>query len=258
MSRIHGTAVIDEAARLAEDVEVGAFAVIGPEVEIGAGTRIGAHTVVEGPTRIGRDNHIHPFASVGVAPQDRKYGGEATRLTIGDRNVIREYATISRGTVQGLGYTRLGDDNTIMAYAHIAHDCELGDDIIMANGASLAGHVWIGDHAILGGFSMVHQFCRIGAYSFSGMGSAINQDIPPFVLVAEHPARPRGINTEGLRRHGFTAACIADLRKAYRVLYRSGLRLEEACQRLRSLAEKSPQVSLITDFIQNSRRGIRR
>ena len=258
MNQIHPTAVIHDSARLAEDVQVGPFVVIGAEVEIGSGSLIGAHAVIEGPTSIGRDNHIHPFASVGVDPQDRKYGGERTRLSMGDRNVIREYATISRGTVQGLGYTRLGDDNTIMAYAHVAHDCELGNDIIMANGASLAGHVWIGDHAILGGFTMVHQFCRIGAYSFCGMGSAINQDIPPFVLVAEHPARPRGINTEGLRRHGFDAACIGDLRQAYRLLYRAGLKLEQAIEKLRALARKSPQVGLMADFIENSRRGIRR
>ncbi len=257
-ARIHPAAIVDAGATLAPDVEIGAFAQIGAGVEIGAGTRIGSHAVIEGATRIGRDNVIAHFACVGVAPQDRKYAGEPTRLEIGDRNIIREYATISRGTEQGGGVTRLGHDNCIMAYAHIAHDCELANHVTVANGASLAGHVWIDDYAILGGFSLVHQFCRFGTLSFSGMGSAINQDVPPYVLVAGHPAHPRGINSTGLRRHGYSSPQVILLRRAYRTLYRSGLPLHEAMCRLRAMAAEAPEVGAMVDFISGSTRGIRR
>ena len=225
---IHSTAVIDPAAELDEGVEVGPYSIIGSRVRIGRGTRVGPHTVIRGPTEIGADNRIFQFASVGEDPQDKKYDGEETRLIIGDRNVVREYVTLHRGTVQDAGETRIGNDNLFMAYVHVAHDCRIGDKVIMANAASLAGHVEVQDWAILGGFAIVHQFCRIGAHSFSAMGSVIGQDVPPFVLVSGHPAEPRSINTEGLRRRGFDAASIQRIKQAFRLLYKSGRPLDEA------------------------------
>jgi UDP-N-acetylglucosamine acyltransferase len=249
-------AVVDPGARLAEDVAVGAFAVVGPDVEIGPGTWIGPHTVVQGPTRIGRDNRIYQFASVGEAPQDKKYAGEPTWLEIGDGNVIREFCTINRGTAQDLGVTRIGDRNWIMAYVHIAHDCEVGDDTVFANGATLAGHVTVESHAILGGFTLVHQFCRIGAHAFCGMGSAVGQDVPTYMMVNGSPARPRGINVEGLRRRGFDADSIARLRHAYRTLYRSSLRFEDALGRLEEQATVHADVAELTRFLRASRRSI--
>ena len=251
-------AAIDPSARLASDVSVGPFSVIGPGVEVGAGTWIGPHVVINGPTRIGRDNRIFQFASIGEIPQDKKFHGEDTRLEIGDRNTIREYATINRGTLQGGGVTRVGDDNWFMAYIHVAHDCQVGNGAILANGASLAGHVLIEDYAILGGFTLVHQFCRVGRHAFCGMGSAISKDVPPFMMVSGSPARTYGLNSEGLKRHGFSAEELRVLRQAYKVLYRSGLTLENAQARLDQMAAASPAVSMLADFLRDSERSIMR
>lgn len=249
-------AVIDPAARLADDVSVGAFTIIGPDVDIGAGTWIGPHAVINGPTRIGRDNRIYQFASVGEAPQDKKYAGEATRLEIGDRNLIREFVTINRGTVQDAGVTRIGDDNWIMAYVHIAHDCRVGNQVIFSNNASLAGHVRVDDYAILGGFTLVHQFCAIGAHAFCAFGSGIKKDVPPFVIVDGSPARPRGLNTEGLKRRGFTDRAQQALRRAYKTLYRSNLSLQEALVELQGMAQEQEEVAQLVSFIEQQTRGI--
>lgn len=253
---IHPSAVVDPGARLDEGVEVGPFAVIGPGVEIGAGTWIGAHAVLRGPTRIGRDNRIFQFASVGEDPQDKKYGGEPTRLEIGDRNRIREYVTIHRGTVQDRGLTSIGDDNLFMVSTHVAHDCRIGNQVIMANAASLGGHVVVEDWAILGGFTIVHQFCRIGAHSFCAMGSVISKDVPPYVTVGGHPAAPHGINSEGLRRRGFSADTIAAIKRAYRAVYVAGLKLDEALERVAALASEVPEVATFAAFFADSRRSI--
>lgn len=249
-------AAVDPTAELAEDVSVGPFAVVGGNVRISAGTEVGAHAVIEGPTRIGRDNRIHAFASVGTDPQDKKYAGENTRLEIGDGNTIREFVTINRGTAGGGGVTRIGDDNWIMAYVHIAHDCLIGSHTVFANNATLAGHVVVQDHAILGGFTLVHQFCRLGAHCFTAMGSAINRDVPPFVMVAGHMATPRGINTEGLRRRGFSNNRLAAIRQAYKTLYRSGLRLEQAREQLRAEGQDNPDIDELASFIVDSQRSI--
>ncbi|RFA34853.1 acyl-ACP--UDP-N-acetylglucosamine O-acyltransferase [Alkalilimnicola ehrlichii] len=249
-------AVIDPKAKLGANVSVGPFSVIGADVEIGDDTWIGPHAVVQGPTRIGRENRIYQFASIGEAPQDKKYQGEPTVLEVGDRNLFREGVTVHRGTVQGGGVTRIGNDNWIMAYCHIAHDCIVGNNTTFSNSASLAGHVIVGDHAILGGFSLVHQFCRIGAYSFSGFGSAINRDVPPYVMVSGQMAAPHGINSEGLRRHGKSAEVIRALKRAYKTLYKSGLRLEQAKSSLRDMAGDTEEVSLLVEFLEQSERGI--
>ena len=249
-------AAVDAAAELDEGVSVGPFAVIGPGVRIGRGTTIGPHAVIRGPTTIGADNRIFQFASVGEAPQDKKYGGEDTRLEIGDRNVIRECATVHRGTVQDEGVTRIGNDGLFMAYTHVAHDCRIGDHVIMANGATLAGHVVIEDHVILGGFTLVHQFCCIGAHSFTAMGSAIGKDVPPYLMVSGNPAKPHGINTEGLKRRGFTAEQLKVLKAAYRVLYLSGLKLEEARLRLDEMSAGAPEAGRLAEFLVRSRRSI--
>jgi UDP-N-acetylglucosamine acyltransferase len=253
---IHPTAVIDPSAELDEGVEVGPFAVIGPEVVIGGGTWIGPHVVLRGPTRIGRDNRIFQFASVGEDPQDKKYAGERTSLEIGDRNRIREYCTIHRGTEQDRGVTSIGSDNLLMAYTHVAHDCRIRDNVVMANAASLGGHVQVDDWAILGGFTIVHQFCRVGAHSFCAMGSVQTKDVPPYVTAGGHPARPRGINGEGLRRRGFSPEAVAAIKRAYRALYRSGLKLEEALQRVREIAAAVPEVAPFADFVGDSSRSI--
>ncbi len=249
-------AAIDPGARLGANVTVGPFAVIGADVEIGDGCWIGPHAVVQGPSRIGRENRIFQFASIGEAPQDKKYAGEPTVLEVGDRNLFREGVTVHRGTVQGGGVTRIGDDNWIMAYCHIAHDCLVGNNTTFSNSASLAGHVVVDDHVILGGFSLVHQFCRIGAHAFSGFGSVINRDVPPYLMVSGQMAVPHGINVEGLRRHGMTADAILALKRAYKLIYRSGLRLEEARQALRELAQESPEVEPMLRFLADSERGI--
>lgn len=253
---IHPSALIDDLAGIAKGVTVGPFCVIGPDVEIGAGTIIGPHVVIRGPTRIGRENRIFQFASIGEDPQDKKYQGEITRLEIGDRNVIREYSTVHRGTIQDKSVTRLGDDNLLMAYTHVAHDCVIGNGVIMANGASLAGHVTVDDCAILGGFSLVHQFCRIGRYSFSGMGSVISRDIPPYVMVGGSPTRPRGINSVGMERRGFDAESILQIKRAFKLIYKSRLKLEEAIESLAVMAEQSSEVIPLLEFLKQSGRSI--
>ncbi|NCF80786.1 MAG: acyl-ACP--UDP-N-acetylglucosamine O-acyltransferase [Proteobacteria bacterium] len=253
---IHPTAIIDESATVATGACIGPYTVIGGDVEIGEGTWIGPHVVINGPTRIGRDNKIFQFNSIGDVPQDKKYEGEVSSLVIGDRNTIREYCTLNRGTKHGGGITHVGSDNWIMAYVHIAHDCQVGNDIIMANNATLAGHVTIGDHAILGGFTLVHQFCDVGTHCFSAMGTAIGKDVPPYVLVAGQPASPRGLNSEGLKRHGFDSDTLELLRKAYKTVYRSGLKAEEAIEQLNCLGAHSPEIQAMAEFIRTSTRGI--
>lgn len=253
---IHPTAIVDPAARLAGGVAVGPYSVIGPGVEIGEGTTVGPHVVIQGPTRIGRDNRIHQFASVGADPQDKKFAGEDTLLEIGDRNTIREFTTINRGTVQDGGITRIGHDNWIMAYVHIAHDCTVGDHCIFANAASLAGHVRIDDWVILGGFSLIHQFCQVGAHAFTSMGSVINRDVPPYVTVAGPFAEPKGINSEGLKRRGFDSARIMAIKRGFKTLYKSGLPLAEARVQLASAAEDAPDLRLMLDFIDRSERSL--
>ena len=229
---------------------------IAADVEIGDATVLGPHVVVSGPTRIGRGNHIHAFASIGGDPQDKKFEGERSELVIGDRNRIREFVTINRGTGQGGGATRIGSDNWIMAYVHIAHDCQVGSHTVFSNNATLAGHVVIGDHVILSGFSGVHQFCRIGEHAFIGMGCLVNGDVPPFVIMANEYGRPRGINTEGLKRRGFSSERIAGIRRAYKVLYMSGLQLSEAREELARIAAESPDVATMIEFLQQAQRPI--
>ena len=249
-------AVVHPDARLAPDVVVGPFSVIGPRVEVGEGSWIGAHVVLDGRTRIGRKNRIFHYASVGGPPQDKKYGGEDTALEIGDGNTIREFVTINCGTVQDVGVTRLGDDNWIMAYVHVAHDCQVGSHTILANLVQLGGHVVVDDWAILGGGVLVHQFVRVGAHSFLGMQTAVGLDVPPYVMIAGSPPRPVGINAEGLRRRGFTPEAIQGLKRAYRTLYRSGHGIEEAARAIAELRESVPEAGLIADFLPLARRGI--
>jgi UDP-N-acetylglucosamine acyltransferase len=253
---IHPTAIVDAAAEIAADVEIGPYTIIGPGVVIEAGCVIGPHAVLRGQTRIGAGTRIFQFASVGEDPQDKKYAGEETALVIGQRNVIREYATVHRGTAQDKGETRIGDDNLLMAYTHVAHDCVIGNHVIMANAASLGGHVEVQDWAILGGFSIVHQFCQIGAHSFSAMGSVIAKDVPPYVTIGGHPAVPRGINTEGLKRRQFSPETIAALRRAYRLLYLGNLSLVDAVASIRELAESEPELTRFADFLADSNRSI--
>jgi UDP-N-acetylglucosamine acyltransferase len=253
---IHPTALVDPRARLAAGVRVGPYSVVDGDVELGEGTTIGAHCVVTGHTTIGRDNRIFHFCSVGEANQDKKYRGEPTRLVIGERNTIREYCSLSRGTVQDGGVTTVGSDNWIMAYCHIAHDCHVGDHTVFANNATLAGHVVIGDHAVLGGFTGVHQFVKVGAHVMAGVSSVILQDVPPYVTVAGHPCTPHGINSEGLRRRGFTPEAIAALKRAYKTLYKSGLSLADATAELERQAAEVPEVRLIVDFLAAATRGI--
>lgn len=253
---IHPTAIIHPKAELAEDVEVSAYSIIGENVKIDSGTWIGSHVVINGPTRIGKDNRIFQFNSLGEEPQDKKYKGEPTELIIGDRNVIREYCTFNRGTTQDIGKTVLGDDNWIMAYVHLAHDCIVGNNTIFANGATLAGHVTIDDYAILGGFSLIHQFCHIGKYAFTGMGTSVGRDVPPYVMVYGEPGVPRGINREGLKRHGFDADSIKRVKEAYRILYRSKLTYKEALDKLDDELSSHQEIQMFIKFCQNSERGI--
>jgi len=253
---IHPTAVIDTTAKLGENIEIGPYSVIGPGVEIGAGSIIGPHVVINGPSKIGSDNHIFQFASIGEIPQDKKYHGEDSVLEIGDRNHIREFVTINRGTADGGGVTRIGSDNWLMAYIHIAHDCIIGNNIIFSNGASLAGHVTVDDYAILGGFTLVHQFCHIGSHAFCGMGSAVSKDVPPYMIVNGNPSHPHGLNMEGLKRREFSKESLKSLRDAYKLVYRQGLTLEEAMPKLEQLAESCQEVIYFMDFIKNSSRGI--
>jgi UDP-N-acetylglucosamine acyltransferase len=255
---IHPTAQVDPGARLGARVSVGAFSIIGPEVDIGEGTTIGPHCVITGPTRIGDDNRIHAHAVLGGDPQDKKFAGERTELVIGHRNSIFEFTTFSRGTGDGGSVTSIGDDNWIMAYVHIAHDCVIGSNVIMANNATLGGHAVIEDWAILGGFVGVHQFCRIGAHAFIGMGSLVNGDVPPFVMVATKYAAPRGINAEGLKRRGFDAERIAAIKRAYRTVYMSGRPMAEAKQELAGSADASADVRQMLEFIERSDRGLLR
>jgi UDP-N-acetylglucosamine acyltransferase len=255
---IHPTAQIDPGARLGARVGVGAFTIIGPDVDIGDGTTIGPHCVINGPTRIGNDNRIYSHAALGSDPQDKKFHDERTELVIGNRNTIREFTTFGRGTADGGGVTTLGDDNWIMAYVHIAHDCRVGSNTIFANNATLGGHAIIEDWVILGGFVGVHQFCRIGAHAFIGMGSLINADVPPFVMVADKYAAPRGVNSEGLKRRGFDAERIASIKRAYRTMYMSGKPLAEARAELAESALASADVRQMLDFIERSERGLLR
>jgi UDP-N-acetylglucosamine acyltransferase len=255
---IHPTAQVDPGARLGARVSVGAFSIIGPEVDIGEGTSIGSHCVITGPTRIGDDNRIHAHAVLGGDPQDKKFAGERTELVIGHRNSFFEFTTISRGTGDGGSVTSIGDDNWIMAYVHIAHDCIVGSNTIMANNATLGGHAVVEDFAILGGFVGVHQFCRIGAHAFIGMGSLVNGDVPPFVMVATKYAAPRGINAEGLKRRGFDAERIAAIKRAYRTVFMSGKPMAEAKQELSASARDSADVLQMLEFIEASDRGLLR
>jgi len=256
MSGIHPTAIVESGARLAPDVVIGPYSVIGPHVEIGAGCRIGAHTVITGHTRLGSNNTVFHFVSLGEAPQDKKYQGEDTRLEIGNNNTIREFCTFNRGTAQDAGVTRVGNDNWIMAYVHLAHDCQIGNNTIFANNAQLAGHVHIGDYAILGGFTAVHQFCRVGAHSLTGLCTMLVQDVPPYVTVSGNPAQPHGINAEGLKRRGFDADTIAAVRRAYKTLYRSGLTLDEARSAIAEQRAQCDALGPFADFLAVPGRGI--
>jgi len=253
---IHPSAIIHPGAQLGAHVSIGPYAVIGEHVVIGDGTTVGAHTVINGHTLIGRDNHIFQFNSLGEIPQDKKYAGEPTRLEIGDRNTVREFCTFNLGTAQDTGVTRVGNDNWIMAYVHLAHDCQVGNHTIFANNASLAGHVTVGDHAILGGFTGVHQFCKIGAHVMTGISSVVFKDIPPYIMAAGQPAAPHGINVEGLRRRGFSPESLAGLKRAYKTLYREGLTFSEAQQRLAEQAQGVAEVQLLVDFLGQAERGI--
>ena len=253
---IDATAVIDAGAEIAADVSIGPYTVIGANVAIETGTRIGPHVVITGHTRIGRDNTVHPFASIGDDPQDKKYSGEPTRLEIGDRNTIREFVTINRGTAQDEGVTRLGDDNWIMAYVHIAHDCQVGNQTIFANNASLAGHVTIGDYVILGGFTLVYQFCSLGPHSLTAYGAGISLDVPPYVTVGGSPASPHGLNMEGLRRRGFPAETRKVLKQAYKTLYREGRSLQDAITELQGRVAECPELGVLVSFLENRTRGI--
>ena len=253
---IHPVAIVDPAARIGANVEIGPYSIIGPDVVIGDDTEIGPHVVIKGHTRIGRENRIFQFCSLGEMPQDKKYAGEPTRLEIGDRNTIREFCTFNLGTVQGGGVTSVGDDNWIMAYVHIAHDCRVANKTIFANGASLAGHVTVDDLVIFGGFTGVHQFCRIGAHVITAASSLVLQDVPPYLMVAGNTAQPYGIHVEGLKRRGFTSEAISELKRAYRTLYKSGMLLEEAKAKLAEQAKTQPDVQLMVDFLEASKRGI--
>lgn len=253
---IHPTAIIHPGARIGAGVSVGPYSIIDEHVEIGDNTRIGPHVVITGNTKIGCDNRIFQFCSLGEVPQDKKYAGEPTRLEIGDRNTIREYCTLNLGTVQDAGVTRLGDDNWIMAYVHIAHDCHVGNRTTFANNAQLAGHVHVDDWAILGGYTGVHQFCRVGAHTMTAVGTVVLQDIPPYVMAAGNTATPFGINAEGLKRRGFSPEALMALKRAYRALYKSGLMLDEAKAKLGEEAKIHPEIQPILDFLAVSKRGI--
>jgi UDP-N-acetylglucosamine acyltransferase len=260
MARLHPTALVDRQAELADDVEVGPYAIVGPRVRIGAGSSIGAHAVISGRTTIGRGNRIFPHAAIGGVPQDKKYAGEDTELAIGDGNTIREFCTFNIGTAEGGGVTRIGSDNWIMAYVHVAHDCRVGDHCILANAVTLAGHVELGDWVILGGLAAVHQFVRVGRHAMAGGGTILLQDLPPFVICNGNPAAAHGLNSEGLKRRGFDAETVAMLRRAYKVLYKEGLTASEACGQLLQMAEGSPAAAAdlraLAEFVGASTRGI--
>jgi UDP-N-acetylglucosamine acyltransferase len=260
MAQVHPTAIVDAKAELAASVSIGPYAVIGAQVRIGEGSSVGAHCAIEGPTTIGRDNRIFQFASLGAAPQDMKYRGEPTELVIGDRNTIREFCTFNRGTTQDAGVTRIGDDNWVMAYVHIAHDVQLGNRTILANNATLAGHVHVGDWAIVGGLSGVHQFCHVGAHAMIGFQSHVSQDVPPYMTVSGNPLGVHGFNAEGLRRRGFSAERIALVKSMHRLLYRKGLTLDQAKSEIETLkgtvADGDADVQLLLDFLAATSRGI--
>ena len=262
MAQIHPTAIVDARAQLAESVSVGAYTLIGPEVTIGEGTSIGAHCVIEGRTTIGRDNRIFQFCSLGAVPQDKKYAGEPTELHIGARNTIREFCTFNLGTAQDSRVTRVGDDNWIMAYVHIAHDCQVGDRTTLANNTTLGGHVHLGDWVVIGGLTGIHQFVKVGAHAMAGFASAVNQDVPPFMMVDGNPLAVRGFNVEGLRRRGFSAGRIAAVKQMHRLLYREGLTLELARERIAALGAGQPEaaadVALMGAFLAAADRGIAR
>ena len=255
---IDSKAIVDSHAELADDVTVGPYSVIGADVKIGAGTIIGSHVVIKGPTSIGKQNRIYQFTSIGEDPQDKKYAAEITRLEIGDRNTIREFTSMHRGTQQDNCVTKIGDDNLFMAYTHVAHDCIIGNNVIMANGASLAGHVHLNNNAILGGFTLVHQFTQVGQYSFAAMGSAITQDIPPFIMVGGKPTRPHGINSVGMERNGISAEDIRLIRNAYKIIYKMNLRLEDAIEKMEDMTSDSKQLTDMISFLRNVSRGILR
>ncbi len=256
VTKIHPTAIIDAKAELDSSVEVGPYSVIGANVKIDAGTRVAGHVIINGPTTIGKNNHIFQYSSLGETPQDKKYRDEPTLLEIGDNNTIREFCTFNRGTIQDKGTTKIGSDNWIMAYVHIAHDCDVGNHTILANNSSLAGHVDIDDHAILGGFTLIHQFCKVGSHVITAVGSVVFKDIPPYVTAAGYDAKPHGINAEGLKRRGFSADSILQIKRAYKALYRNGLTLEEAKIELAAMQATSPEIGLLTDFLSVSTRGI--
>ena len=253
---IDARAIVSPDAQLAPDATVGPFSVIGPQVRIGARTVIGPHAVINGPTTIGADNRIFQFASIGDAPQDKKYRGEPTQLVIGDRNVFRESCTINRGTTHDKGVTHIGDDNLFMAYSHVAHDCVIGNNTVFANSVALGGHVEVGDWVILGGLTAVHQFTKIGAHAFLGGGAILSRDVPPYLMVAGNPAVPHGVNAEGLRRRGFSDEQVRHIREAYRLLYRSELKLAEALTQLAPLAEQHPEIRTFVEFIHASTRSL--
>ena len=251
---IHETAVIDPSAKIGKDVHVGPYSVIGADVEIGDGTWIGPHVVIQGPTRIGRENRIFQFSSIGEMPQDLKYSGEKTFLEIGDHNTIREFCTLNRGTVQDKSLTKIGNHNLLMAYVHIAHDCVIGNHVVFSNNASLAGHVHIDDYVVMGGYSGVFQFCRVGAHSFISTNSVVIKDVPPFVKVSGYYAKPFGLNSVGLQRRGFTNSVITELKRAYKIIYRNGLTVANALEELRKTM--TPEVQTLADFIEASSAGI--
>lgn len=256
MPKIHETAIVSKNADIADDVEIGAYSIVEDNVCIDAGTRIASHVVVKNHTTIGKNNDIFQFSSIGESPQYSGYANEPTQLQIGDNNIIREYCTLNRGTAHAEGVTRIGDHNFIMAYVHIAHDCNLGNHTIFANGASLAGHVDVGDYAILGGFSLVHQFCKVGAHCITGIGAICFQDIPPYMIAAGNSARPFGINLKGLKRRGFSEQSINALKSAYRLLYRSNLDLKSAIEQILQIEEESPEIMQLCEFLRQSKRGI--
>lgn len=254
--KIHPTAIIDASAELDPSVEIGPYSIIGANVKIDAGTRVAGHVIINGPTTIGKNNHIFQYSSLGEAPQDKKYKDEPTLLEIGDNNTIREFCTFNRGTIQDKGTTKIGSDNWIMAYVHIAHDCEIGNHTILANNSSLAGHVEIDDYAILGGFTLIHQFCKVGSHVITAVGSVVFKDIPPYVTAAGYDAKPHGINAEGLKRRGFSPESILQIKRAYKALYRNSLTLEEAKIELAAMQATTPEIGLLTDFLSVSTRGI--
>ena len=258
MTRHHPTAIVAADAQIAEDAEIGPYAVIGAQVEIGPGSWIGPHAVIQGPTRLGRENRVFQFASIGDAPQDKKYAGEPTRLEVGDRNVFRESVTINRGTTHDRGVTRIGDDNLFMAYSHVAHDCTIGSRCVLANCATLGGHVELGDWVIMAGFSGVHQFCKVGAHAFLANNAAVTRDVPPYVMAVGQPARAHSVNSEGLKRRGFSAEQIRSIREAFRILFRSGAKQAEAVEQLAQMAGERPEIAALVDFIARSGRGLAR